>query len=191
MIRIFRMLKPYRKTLILSMICSALYAILEISLPIFTKQIMSKGILGEDMNKILMYGGIMLVMSVVCGCMSLLNTYFSTKTSVNYANGIRNNVFEKVAHLSQCDVDKIGVSSLMTRTTNDVRQVHDVILSTLKSILPVPIMLVGGFVMAYQTNKDLLRLIFVVLPVLLVIVGLLLIFILPMFNKVQKLLQKN
>ena len=190
MIRIFRMLKPYRKTLILSMICSALYAILEISLPIFTKQIMSKGILGEDMNKILMYGGIMLVMSVVCGCMSLLNTYFSTKTSVNYANGIRNNVFEKVAHLSQCDVDKIGVSSLMTRTTNDVRQVHDVILSTLKSILPVPIMLIGGFVMAYQTNKDLLRLIFVVLPVLLVIVGLLLIFILPMFNKVQKLLDK-
>lgn len=190
MIRIFKMLKPYRKTLILSMLCSALYAILEISLPIFTKQIMSKGILGEDMNKIILYGGIMLAMSVVCGAMSLLNTYFSTKTSVDYANGIRNTVFEKVSHLSQCDVDKIGVSSLMTRTTNDVRQVHDVILSTLKSILPVPIMLVGGFVMAYKTNKELLKLIFVVLPVLLVIVVLLLIFILPMFNKVQKLLDK-
>ncbi len=190
MIRIFKMLKPYRKTLILSMLCSALYAILEISLPIFTKQIMSKGILGESMENILLYGGIMLGMSVVCGCMSLLNTYFSTKTSVDYANGIRNTVFEKVSHLSQCDVDKIGVSSLMTRTTNDVRQVHDVILSTLKSILPVPIMLVGGFVMAYNTDKELLKLIFVVLPVLLVIVGLLLIFILPMFNKVQKLLDK-
>ena len=190
MIRIFKMLKPYRKTLILSMLCSALYAILEISLPIFTKQIMSKGILGESMENILLYGGIMLGMSVVCGCMSLLNTYFSTKTSVDYANGIRNTVFEKVSHLSQCDVDKIGVSSLMTRTTNDVRQVHDVILSTLKSILPVPIMLVGGFVMAYNTDKELLRLIFVVLPVLLGIVVLLLIFILPMFNKVQKLLDK-
>ena len=190
MIRIFKMLRPYRKTLILSMLCSALYAILEISLPFFTKQIMSKGILGESMENILFYGGLMLVMSLVCGAMSLLNTYFSTKTSVNYANGIRNNVFEKVSHLSQCDVDKIGVSSLMTRTTNDVRQVHDVILSTLKSILPVPIMLIGGFVMAYQTNKELLKLIFVVLPVLLVIVVLLLIFILPMFNKVQKLLDK-
>ena len=78
MIRIFKMLKPYRKTLILSMLCSAIYAVLEISLPMFTKQIMSKGILGEDMNKILFYGGLMLVMSVVCGGMSLLNTYFST-----------------------------------------------------------------------------------------------------------------
>ena len=190
MIRIFKMLKPYRKTLFLSIFFSALYAILEISLPFFTKTIMSKGIIAKDMNNILLYGGIMLVMSVVCGLMSFLNTYFSTKTSVDYANGIRNTVFEKVSHLSQCDVDKIGVSSLMTRTTNDVRQVHDVILSTLKSILPIPIMLVGGFYMAYQTNKELLRLIFVVLPVLLAIVIFLLIFILPMFSKVQKLLDK-
>lgn len=190
MIRIFKMLKPYRKTLFLSIFFSALYAILEISLPFFTKTIMSKGIIAKDMNNILLYGGIMLAMSVVCGLMSFLNTYFSTKTSVDYANGIRNTVFEKVSHLSQCDVDKIGVSSLMTRTTNDVRQVHDVILSTLKSILPIPIMLVGGFYMAYQTNKELLRLIFVVLPVLLAIVIFLLIFILPMFSKVQKLLDK-
>ncbi len=190
MIRIFKMLKPYRKTLILSIIFSALYAILEISLPFFTKTIMSKGIIAKDMNNILLYGGIMLVMSVVCGVMSFLNTFFSTKTSVDYANGIRNVVFKKVSHLSQCDVDKIGVSSLMTRTTNDVRQVHDVILSTLKSILPIPIMLVGGFYMAYQTNKELLRLIFVVIPFLLIVIGFLLIFILPMFSKVQKLLDK-
>ena len=190
MIRIFKMLKPYRKTLYLSILFSALYAILEICLPFFTKTIMSKGIIAKNMNNILLYGGIMLAMSVVCGVMSFLNTYFSTKTSVDYANGIRNVVFKKVSHLSQCDVDKIGVSSLMTRTTNDVRQVHDVILSTLKSILPIPIMLVGGFYMAYQTNKELLRLIFVVIPVLLGIVGFLLIFILPMFSKVQKLLDK-
>ena len=190
MIKIFRMLKPYKGTLTLSILFSAIYAILEILLPVLTKEILSKGIIAKDMNNILYYGAIMLIMTVVCGIMSLLNTYFSTKTSVNYANGIRNIVFEKVSHLSQSDVDRIGVSSMMTRTTNDVRQVHDVILNALKSVLPVPIMLVGGFYMAYQTNKELLRLIFVVIPVLLVIVGLLLIFILPMFNKVQKLLDK-
>ena len=77
---------------------------------------------------------------------------------------------------------------MMTRTTNDVRQVHEVILNSLKSILPVPIMLIGGFYMAYNTNQKLLRLIFVVIPVILVILLLLLIFIMPMFNKVQKLL---
>ncbi len=190
MIRIFKMLKPYRGTLVLSIFFSALYAILEILLPVLTKEILSKGIIAKDMGNIIYYGAIMLVMTVVCGTMSLLNTYFSTKTSVNYANGIRNTVFEKVSHLSQSDVDRIGVSSMMTRTTNDVRQVHDVVLSTLKSILPIPIMLVGGFYMAYKTNKELLRLIFVVIPFLLILVAVLLIIILPMFSKVQKLLDK-
>lgn len=190
MIKILKMLKPYSGTLILSILFSAIYAVLEIMIPIYTKEILSKGIIAKDMNNIIYYGGIMLLMTFVCGIMSLLNTYFSTKTSVNYAMGIRNIVFEKVSHLSQCDVDKIGVSSMMTRTTNDVRQVHDVILNTLKSILPIPIMLVGGFYMAYDTNRELLKLIFVVIPFLLVLVVLLLIFILPMFTKVQKLLDK-
>ena len=190
MIKILKMLKPYRASLILSIIFSAVYAILEIMIPIFTKYILSDGIIMKDMNNIIYYGGIMLLMTLAGGVVSVLNTFFSTKTTVNYAMGLRNTVFEKVSHLSQSDVDRIGVSSMMTRTTNDVRQVHEVILNSLKSILPVPIMLIGGFYMAYNTNQKLLRLIFIVIPVILLILLLLLIFIMPMFNKVQKLLDK-
>ena len=184
------MLKPYRGTLILSILFSAVYAVLEILIPIFTKYILSEGIISKDMNNIIYYGAIMLLMTIAGGVVSVLNTYFSTKTTVNYAMGIRNIVFEKVSHLAQCDVDKIGVSSLMTRTTNDVRQVHEVILNSLKSILPIPIMLIGGFYMAYATNRSLLRLIFIIIPILAGIAILLLIFIMPMFSKVQKLLDK-
>lgn len=190
MLKILKMLKPYRASLILSIIFSAVYAILEIMIPIFTKYILSDGIIMKDMDNIILYGGIMLLMTLAGGIISVLNTYFSTKTTVNYAMGLRNTVFEKVSHLSQSDVDRIGVSSMMTRTTNDVRQVHEVILNSLKSILPVPIMLIGGFYMAYNTNQKLLRLIFIVIPVILVILLLLLIFIMPMFNKVQKLLDR-
>lgn len=188
--KILKMLKPYRGTLVLSIVFSALYAILEILLPVYTKKILSEGIILKDMDKILYHGGVMLGLTLVGVLMSLLNTYFSTKTSVNYAMHIRNIVFEKVSHLSQCDVDKIGVSSLMTRTTNDVRQVHDIILNSLKSILPVPIMLVGGFYMAYSVSPKLLKLIFVVIPVVLGITIVLLCLIMPMFTKIQKLLDK-
>lgn len=190
MLKMLKMLKPYRGTLILSIIFSAVYAVLEIAIPIFTKYILSEGIIAKDMGNIIYYGAIMLLLTLAGGVVSVLNTYYSTKTSVNYAMGIRNIVFERVAHLSQCDVDKIGVSSMLTRTTNDVRQVHDVILNSLKSILPIPIMLIGGFYMAYVTNQKLLRLIFIIIPVLIVILILLLIFIMPMFTKVQKLLDK-
>lgn len=190
MLKMLKILKPYRGTLILSIFFSAVYAVLEIAIPIFTKYILSEGIISKNMGNIIYYGAIMLLMTVVGGVVSVLNTYFSTKTSVNYAMGIRNIVFEKVAHLSQCDVDKIGVSSMLTRTTNDVRLVHDVILNSLKSILPIPIMLIGGFYMAYATNRKLLRLIFIIIPILAAIAIFLLIFIMPMFSKVQKLLDK-
>ena len=190
MLKILKMLKPYRGSLALSIIFSAIYAILEILIPIFTKYILSEGIIMKDMNNIIYYGVIMLLLTLAGGIVSVLNTFFSTKTTVNYAMGLRNTVFEKVSHLSQSDVDRIGVSSMMTRTTNDIRQVHEVILNSLKSILPVPIMLIGGFYMAYSTNQKLLRLIFIVIPIILVILLFLLIFIMPMFSKVQKLVDK-
>ncbi len=186
--KILKMLAPYKGTLILSMLFSAVYAVLEILIPVYTKYILSEGIIAKNMNNILKYGGIMLLMTLLGVIASLLNTYFSTKTSVNYAMHIRNVVFEKVSHLSQCDVDKIGVSSLMNRTTNDVRQVHDVILNSLKSILPIPIMLIGGFYMAYSVSPGLLKTVFSVIPVLLGIGLVLLICIVPMFHKIQKLL---
>lgn len=186
--KILKMLKPYSGTLILSMIFSAVYAVLEILIPVYTKYILSEGIISKDMNNILRYGGIMLLLTLGGVAASLLNTYFSTKTSVNYAMHIRNIVFKKVSHLSQSDVDKIGVSSLMTRTTNDVRQVHDVILSSLKSILPVPIMLIGGFYMASSVSPGLLKTVFTVIPVMLLVAIIILICIVPMFNKIQKLL---
>lgn len=188
--KILKMLKPYRGTLILSIIFSALYSVLEIFIPIYTKYIMSEGIIPRDMNQILYYGGIMLGLTALGALASFLNTYFSTKTSVKYAMHIRDVIFNRVSHLSQSDVDKIGVSSLMTRTTNDVRQVHDVILNTLKSILPVPIMLVGGFYMALSVSSKLLKIVFITIPVLLLIGIIVLIFVVPMFSKIQKLLDK-
>ncbi len=188
--KILRMLKPFVGTLILSIIFSAFNSILDMVIPIYTKYILSDGIIPKNMNNILKFGLIMLGMTVLSMVASVLNTYFSTKTSVNYAMNIRNHVFKKVSRLSQNDVDKIGVSSLMTRTTHDVRQVHEIILNSLKSVLPVPIYFIGGLYMANQVNHKLMKLIFVVVPILLLIVVVVFIFIMPMFTKVQKLLDK-
>ncbi len=188
--KFLKMIRPYRGALILSIIFSAFYTVFEMLIPVLTERIMEHGINGESMDAIIKYGLIMIGVTVAGGIMSVLNTYFSTKCSVSYAMHLRNEVFKKVSHLSQCDVDKIGVSSLMTRTTNDVRQVHDVILSALKSLLPIPIMFVGGFIMAYNANAKLLKLIFIVVPFLVVIVLIGLVVIMPMFKKVQLLLDK-
>ncbi len=188
--RILKLLRPFRLILIISIIFSVASTVLQILLPIYTREILSKGVIAKDMNEIIRTGIIMLGMTLLGILTSLGNTYFSTKTSVGYAMHIRDIVFAKVSHLSQADVDKIGVSSLMTRTTNDVTQVHDIILSALKSLLPVPIMIGGGFYMAYITNKHLLKTILYVIPVLLLIVVMALIVIVPLYSKMQKLVDR-
>ena len=188
--KVLSMLGPHKVPLILSIFFATVNTVMQLFIPLYTSKIVDEGILAENMQRLLELCLVMLGFTVLSIITSIANTYFSTKTSVGYSITLRNYIFDKVSRLSQSDIDKIGVASLVTRTTNDVRQVHDIVLSTLKSLIPIPIMLVGGFYMAYQTNKELLRLIFVVIPVLLGIVGFLLIFILPMFSKVQKLLDK-
>ena len=190
MIRILKMIRPHRKTLILSIVFSTLYTIMQLLLPFYTRRIYSEGIVVYNMDKIVEIGIGMLALTLLSIALSLANTYFSTRTSVEYSRTLRNAMFTKVSSLCQSDIDKIGVSSLITRTTNDVKQVHDVILNVLKSILPVPIMLVGGLVMAFTLSRDLASASMSFLPVLAIMAIVMLIVIVPMYSKMQKKLDQ-
>lgn len=187
--KVLSLLKPHRVTLILSILFATINTVMQLLLPSYTSDI-QQYILKYDMAGIKRIGLYMLGFTLIGVVTSILNTYFSTKTSVEYAVTLRNYIFDKVSHLSQSDIDKIGVASLVTRTTNDVRQVHEIVLSTLKSLVPIPIMLVGGLVMALKTNPEVTKVALWVIPMLLVIAGILLAIIIPMYSKVQKLIDR-
>lgn len=187
--KVLSLLRPYAGLLTLSILFSTVNTVMQLLLPYYTKNIMA-AILDSDMKEIGRLGLIMLGFTLAGVVTSIANTYFSTKTSVGYSISLRNYIFNKVSHLSQSNIDKIGVSSLVTRTTNDVRQIHDIVLNTLKSLIPIPIMLVGGLVMAYSTSPEILGTAMSVVPMLLVVAGIMLAIIVPMYGKVQKLLDK-
>ncbi len=188
--KVLSMLKPHRVPLILSIIFATTNTVMQLLIPLYTKNIMAEGILAYDMDRLLELCFIMLGFTLASIITSILNTYFSTKTSVGYSITLRNYIFDKVSRLSQSDIDKIGVASLVTRTTNDVRQVHDVVLSTLKSLVPIPIMLVGGLVMAFSLNSELARLSLWSIPIVAVLAIILISIIMPIYSKVQKLTDK-
>lgn len=187
--KVLSMLKPHKWTLLLSILFATANTVMQLLLPTYTKNIQAS-ILAYDVEGIWRIGGYMLIFTIIGIVTSILNTYFSTKTSVGYSITLRTYIFGKVSRLSQSDIDKIGVASLVTRTTNDVRQVHDIVLSTLKSLIPVPIMLVGGLVLAFRTNKEVLKVALWVIPMLLVLAGILLAIIIPMYSKMQKLVDR-
>lgn len=188
--KVLSLLKPHTGTLVLSIVFATINTIMQLLMPLYTRNILSEGILAYNMERLWQLCLIMLGFTAAGIVTSILNTYFSTKTSVNYAITLRNYIFDKVSHLSQSDIDKIGVASLVTRTTNDVRQVHNIVLSTLKSLIPLPVMLIGGLVMAFNMNAELARFSLIVIPFLLIVAVVLLIIVMPMFSKIQKMVDK-
>lgn len=188
--KVLRLLKPHVGTLILSIVFATVNTVMQLLLPVYTRDMLSEGVLKGDMGKIMQIALIMLGFSGAAIITSILNTYFSTKTSVGYAISMRTYIFEKVSRLSQSDIDKIGVASLVTRTTNDVRQVHDVVLGTLKSLVPLPIMLIGGLYMIFTTNAALAKKVLWCIPVLAVFAIALIAVVMPIYSKVQKLVDK-
>ena len=187
--KVLSLLRPYAGFLALSILFSTVNTVMQLLLPAYTKNMM-QAILDYKMAEIWRYGGFMLAFTLAGVVTSIANTYFSTKTSVGYSIELRNYIFSKVSHLSQSSIDKIGVSSLVTRTTNDVRQIHDIVLNTLKSLLPIPIMLVGGIVMAYRTSPEVLKISLSVVPMMAVLALIMIVIIMPIYSKVQKLLDK-
>lgn len=188
--KVLSLLKPHVPTLVMSIIFATVNTVMQLLLPIYTRDMLSEGVLKGDMNKIVQIALIMLGFSAAAIITSILNTYFSTKTSVGYAISMRTYIFEKVSRLSQSDIDKIGVASLVTRTTNDVRQVHDVVLGTLKSLVPLPIMLIGGLYMIITTNAALTKKVLWCVPVLAVFAVVLIAIVIPIYSKIQKLVDK-
>ena len=183
------LLKPHRGTLTMSILFATVNTVMQLMLPAYTSNL-QKEIIKYNMDGIVHYSLVMLGFTLIGIATAISNTYFSTKTSVGYSITLRNYIFDKVSHLSQSDVDKIGVASLATRTTNDVRQIHDIVLSTLKSLIPIPIMLVGGLVLAFHMNPQVAKISLWVIPIIAALAIAVVLIILPLYNKVQKLVDR-
>ncbi|MBE6775183.1 MAG: ABC transporter ATP-binding protein [Ruminococcaceae bacterium] len=172
------------------MIFVVLSQVSNLSLPLLMSEIINKGIKYGDIPYIVKVGAIMMCLSAFGVGVNVLNSYFSSKTSAAYGMILRRELFLKVESLSQTDIDAVGTPSLITRCTNDVKVIQDFILTCLRMIISVPIMLVGGVVMAFILNARLATVIFAVIPVIAVIAVIVIKTAIPIFRKRQKLIDK-
>lgn len=187
MIRLIKYLKHLKKPAFAAMIFVVLSHGASLVLPMMMSAIINNGIANEDVEYIKKIGILMMMVSAGGVVISVLNSYYSSKTAAQYGKLLRRELFLKVEDLSQSDIDKIGTPSLITRCTNDVKVVQDFILQGLRMIISVPIMLVGGVLMAFILNPKLATIIFGVIPIIGVIAAIVLKYVIPLFRKRQKL----
>ena len=185
--QLMKHLKYIKKSVILAMVFAVFSQISNLVLPVLMSSIINNGIANSDIAYIKKVGLIMMGISALGVVIAVCNSFFSSQTSALYGKLLRRDIFLKVESLSQRDIDKIGTPSLITRCTNDVRVIQDFVLTSLRMIISVPIMLVGGVVMAFILNARLATIIFAVIPIIALIASLVIKYVIPIFRKRQKL----
>lgn len=181
-----KFLKPYKKWVVLTIIFIVAQSFSDLYLPNVNAQIIDQGVIPGNMSKIFVYGIIMLGITVLMGLCQLGTTYFSTKASLAYGRDMRLALFTKVQSFSQADLDKFGTPSLITRTTNDVNQLQQMMQMLLRSIITTPIMLIGGVVMCLRQDVKLSGVLLFVVPLLAILVAFTTTRSHPWFKKQQK-----
>ncbi|MBQ2775669.1 MAG: ABC transporter ATP-binding protein [Clostridia bacterium] len=186
MLKIIKFLKPYKGATIASLLLSLFNHGMQLILPALMSVMINTGIAQGNMDYVKTIGVLMTVLSAVAITSAIAGSYYSSKVSACFGMSLRRAVFVKVESLSQCDIDKIGTPSLITRTTNDIRQIQDMLLMMIRIIISAPIVMVGGAVMAFALNKRLSTIIFIAIPIIVGIALLVAKKVLPLFDKIQK-----
>lgn len=178
--------KPYAGWIITVLVLQLLTTIATLYLPSLNARIIDVGVMTGDVDYIWRTGGIMLGVAFAQVITAIGAVYFGAKTAMALGRDLRSEVFTKVTSFSAQDVNRFGAATLITRGTNDVQQVQMLVLMALNFMVSAPIMCVGGVIMALQEDPGLSWLVWVSVPILLVVVGVLVLFLMPLFRQMQE-----
>ena len=183
-------LRPYASPLLVVIGLLLVQAIGNLYLPDLNGDIINNGVVKGDNDYILRVGGLMLLITAVVGIAAVASVYLSAKVANAFARDVRNAVFTAVEGFGQVEVNRFGPASLITRNTNDVQQVQQVVFVALTIMVSAPILIVGGIIMALRTDVPLSGLLVVVIPLMGVVIGIIMSRAIPLFRATQTKLDR-
>ncbi|MBB6406870.1 ATP-binding cassette subfamily B protein [Arthrobacter sp. AZCC_0090] len=178
-------LRPHRRLLIAVVVFQLAQSIASLYLPTLNADIIDEGVAKGDTGYILGMGSLMLLITLLQIACSVTAVYFGAKAAMGLGRDLRGAIFTRVGEFSEQEVTRFGAPSLITRSTNDVQQVQQLVLMTCTLMVAAPILSIGGVIMAVRQDAQLSWLIAVSVPVLLVAVGLIVSRMVPLFRKMQ------
>lgn len=184
--RYFKYIKPYLPYFIIGPIMMICEVIASIQLPALVADIINKGAAAGDISYIINSGVKMVVIICIAIITGVGAAYCAAKASVSFASDLRADIFKKIQMFSFSNIDKFSTGSLITRLTNDVTQVQNVVNLSLRLMLRAPGMLIGGIIMAFSINKTLAMIFIIIVPVLSIAICGIIKAAFPKFNLMQK-----
>lgn len=177
--------RPYWPHVLAVLVLQLVAVLATLYLPSLNADIIDFGIARGDTGYIWRTGAVMLGVALIQLVAALTAVWFGARLSMSLGRDLRQAVYTRVDGFSAEEMGRFGAPTLITRGTNDVQQVQMVVLMALNFMVMVPIMSIGGIVMAIQEDPGLSWLVWVSVPVLLVAVGLLVRRLMPLFERMQ------
>ena len=154
MLKLFRFLKPYWWQVIILIFATVVQVYTTLMLPAMMADIINKGIVPGDIDYIWMTGFYMVGLTLLSAVATLVSSYFSARIGTGFAKDLRTAIFTKIINFNILDTNDFSTASLITRTTNDVSQVQNVIIMILVMMLRAPLFCIISIIMAIQTAPD-------------------------------------
>jgi ATP-binding cassette subfamily B multidrug efflux pump len=188
--RILGYLRPYWKLALLAPLMMVLEVAMDLLQPRFMEQIIDVGIANMDMDLVIRTGLTMFGVALVGMVGGGLCTVFAVRAGMLVGADVRDALFEKIQSFSFGNLDRLGTGELITRVTNDVTQVQEVIMIMLRIMVRAPLLMVGSLIMAILTSPSLSWMLFALVPVVLGLLAFGISRASPMFTIVQQKLDR-
>ncbi|WP_162140106.1 ABC transporter ATP-binding protein [Haploplasma axanthum] len=183
MVKLFKYLKPYIGTLIITVLLTIFYSFGIM----YLAKLMAKMIeIGPDnKQEIIKITVRMLLIAIASGVAMIISTYTSAYVGTRFSQNLRYQIIKKKQDYSLSDMEKIGTASLMTRTTNDVSIIQLNFIMILQMLLKAPVMIVIGLILAFNTNAKIATIMTISLLVFIIVAVSIGRKVLPMFDVIQ------
>jgi ATP-binding cassette subfamily B protein len=183
-------LKPYRRDAILAPLLMVLEVAMDLMQPAMMKRIIDVGIANGSAQVVLRSGALMALFAVLGAIGGVGCTIFAVRAAMNYGADLRAALYGKIQTLSFGNLDRLGTGHLVTRLTNDVTQLQDVVLMALRILVRAPLLAVGSLIMAVFVSPRLAPLLLVLVPTVVLILVVVIRRSWPLFFNVQRSLDR-
>ena len=186
MYRYWHILRKYRGSLAVCPLLVLVTVWCETVQPMYMAEIIDQGVMKRDLSLIAEKGTYMILISLLGLAFSVANVWVASRASIGFGTDLRTALFGKIQQLSFFDLDRFGTSSLITRLTNDIARIQQVVLMSMRMMLRSPFMLVMAVFFVIRINAQLALILVAAIPVLGIAVFVILKKGFPYFLKVQQ-----
>jgi len=184
MFKLFRLLKPYRLQLTGVVVFMLMQSLAQLYLPTLLADIVDHGVVNGDIPYILKFGAYMLCVALGATVCVVIASYLLARSATGFSRDLRRKVFAHVESFSLGEFDKLSTASLITRTTNDIQQVSQVIVM-MRMFIGAPTMLIGGVIMATLKDAKLALVLDCIIPILAIAIVAIMRKGIPLFKSLQ------